>query len=50
LSEVKAAVDGHHARDTGFCPGTAELATDNPMLLYPAVKIVRDMRKRVPAG
>ena len=49
-SEVKAAVDGHQAPDMGFCPGSAEQETGSPAQLYPAIKVIRDMRKRVPAG
>lgn len=48
--DVKAAVDGHQASDMGFCPGSAERETGNPTRLYPAIEVIRDMRKRVDAG
>lgn len=46
--DVKAAVDEHGAPDMGFCPGSAELETGSPTQLYPAIRVIRDMRKRVP--
>jgi MoaA/NifB/PqqE/SkfB family radical SAM enzyme len=48
--DVKAAVDGHQASGTGFCPGSAELETGSPTQLYPAIKVIRDMRKRADVG
>jgi radical SAM protein with 4Fe4S-binding SPASM domain len=47
--DVKAAVDGHQAPNMGFCPGSAELETGSPTQLYPGIKVIRDMRKRVEA-
>jgi MoaA/NifB/PqqE/SkfB family radical SAM enzyme len=48
--DVKRAVDDHDAPGTGFCPGSAELETGSPTRVYPAIRVLLDMRARAPTG
>ena len=47
--DVRRSADANLTPGISFCPGTAEQETGNPAGMYPAVRVMLDLRKKIPA-